>query len=78
MTDTQWEKPGSVVQITDARHEWYGSLWIVEQVRSWGVKCVSVIPGRPGFAALHLGLHRYKVVGHDADWDFVKEKATDE
>ncbi len=78
VTNTEWEKPGSVVQVTDALHEWYGSLWIVEEFRPWGVRCVSIVPGRPGFAVLNLLLHRYKVVGHDANWDFAKEKTTDE
>jgi len=37
-------KKGSIVQIIDEKHSWYPCLLIVDEVKTWGVQAVAIIP----------------------------------
>ena len=56
---------GSIVQITDASHEWLGCLLIVTEVKSFGIQGYAEIPLK-GQAYLRVDREKYEVVGRAA------------
>lgn len=50
---TETINTGVVIQLAPL-HRWAGSLWIVDEVRKWGVVAYAIIPGEESTACFRL------------------------
>lgn len=55
---------GSVIQVKETIPAWGGCLMIVDEIKSWGVKCSMRLPGRDNiYTALRLNHSEYYYIG---------------
>lgn len=51
-----------VIQITDEKDKWYGSILIIDEVKSWGVQAYVVVPLQ-GLAYYRIENEKFEVIG---------------
>ena len=68
---------GSLIQVNEKIHDWFGCVMIVDEVKSWGVQAYLKIPCR-GNAFLRLNWEELKLLEDEAIYTIDDEEEEEE